>query len=60
MVAGTFPFIRPEDDQLKNVAQMQRMFTRIIEGDYIPLPLVRLGARPSWPHCTSVRSQILY
>ncbi len=46
MAAGTFPFVRPEDDELKNVVQMQRMFTRIIEGDYIPLPLVSLASRP--------------
>ena len=46
-LAGTFPFIRPEDDELKNVVQMQRMFTRIIEGDYIPLQQV--NPHIPWP-----------
>jgi len=41
--------VRPEDDELKNVVQMQRMFTRIIEGDYIPLPLVSLASRRHAP-----------
>lgn len=41
MLTGFFPFARDSDDECTNVVRMQRMFTRIIQGDYEPLEKVR-------------------
>jgi hypothetical protein len=41
MLTGLFPFARDSDDECTNVVRMQRMFTRIIQGDYAPLEQVR-------------------
>jgi hypothetical protein len=40
MLTGLFPFARDSDDECTNVVRMQRMFTRIIQGDYAPLEQV--------------------
>lgn len=42
MLTGCFPFARDSDDECTNVVRMQRMFTRIIQGDYAPLEQVLL------------------
>ena len=43
LLAGTFPFARADDEKDSNVMRMQRMFTRIIKGDYAPLHGVRVA-----------------
>ena len=54
MLTGLFPFARDSDDECTNVVRMQRMFTRIIQGDYAPLEQVRRpGCASSWrTQCT--------
>ena len=41
LLTGVFPFARDEDEEATNVVRMQKMFTRIIRGEYSPLPHVR-------------------
>ena len=42
LLTGVFPFARPDDEDGNNAKQMRHMFRRIIEGDYYPIPDVRL------------------
>lgn len=48
MLTGVFPFARETDDECTNVVRMQRMFTRIIQGEYAPLHKVSLQVCCCW------------
>ena len=38
LVAGAFPFLRLEEERRNDIERMQRMFPRILAGDFQPLP----------------------